>query len=190
MELYKTAIGSWAYRDAGMLKIGQVPLFSGFVYAAVGSYIARVSRLLDLRYSHYPRKCWMFLLAMLIYVNFYTNHFLWDIRFDLFAAIAVLFWRTQIYFVIDREPRSMPLLLGFFLVSLFIWIAENIGSFSQVWIYASRLNGFARVSANKIGAWYLLMIVSFVLVSLVHRPVLFRRRCVNPVVAGAEPTAG
>ena len=84
----------------------------------------------------------------------------------------------------------MPLPLGFFLVSLFIWVAENIGSFSQVWIYPSQVSGFALDSANKIGAWYLLMIVSFVLVSLVHRPVLFRRRRVNPVVAGAEPTAG
>ena len=190
MELYKTAIGSWAYPDASMLKIGLVPLFSGFMYAAVGSYIARVSRLFDFRYSHYPRKCWTILLATLIYVNFYTNHFLWDIRFGLFAAIAVLFWRTQIYFVIDRKPRSMPLLLGFFLVSLFIWVAENIGSFSQVWIYPSQVSGFALVSANKIGAWYLLMIVSFVLVSLVDRPLLFRRGRVNPVVAGAEPTAG
>jgi uncharacterized membrane protein YoaT (DUF817 family) len=190
MELYKTAIGSWAYPDAGTLKIGLVPLFSGFMYAAVGSYIARVSRLLDFRYSHYPSKCSTILLATLIYVNFYTNHFLWDIRLALFVAIGVLFWRTQIYFVIDREPRSMPLLLGFFLVSFFIWVAENIGSFSHIWIYPSQLRGFTLVSANKIGAWYLLMIVSFVQVSLVHRPVMFRRRRVNPVVAGAGPTAG
>jgi uncharacterized membrane protein YoaT (DUF817 family) len=118
---------------------------------------------------------WTILLAGLIYVNFFTHHFLPDIRYLLFAWIAVLFWRTQIYFTVDKERRSMPLLLGFFLVALFIWIGENIGSFSQVWIYPNQRHGFALVSLGKLGAWYLLMIISFVLVSLVHRPVLLRK---------------
>ena len=42
MELFKTAAGSWVYPEASILHIGSVPLFSGFMYAAVGSYIARV----------------------------------------------------------------------------------------------------------------------------------------------------
>ena len=40
MELFKTAAGSWIYPEASVLHIGAVPLFSGFMYAAVGSYIA------------------------------------------------------------------------------------------------------------------------------------------------------
>lgn len=185
MEIYKTQAGSWAYPEPSLLRIGEVPLFSGFMYSAVGSYIARAARLFDFRYSCYPRMRWTILLAALIYVNFFTHHFLPDIRLGLFAAIGILFWRTQIYFTMDREPRSMPLLVGFFLVAFFIWIAENIGSFGQVWIYPNQRHGFALVSLGKLGAWYLLMIVSFVLVSLVHRPVLLRRASRRP-----EPIAG
>jgi uncharacterized membrane protein YoaT (DUF817 family) len=175
MDIYKTSAGSWAYPEASVLKIGLVPLFSGFMYSAVGSYIARAARLFDFHYSAYPRMRWTILLAGLIYVNFFTHHFLPDIRYLLFAWIVLLFWRTQVYFTVDRERRSMPLLLGFFLVAMFIWLGENIGSFSQVWVYPNQRHGFAMVSPGKLGAWYLLMIISFVLVSLVHRPILLRR---------------
>jgi uncharacterized membrane protein YoaT (DUF817 family) len=175
MEIYKTAAGSWAYPEASLLKIGLVPLFSGFLYSAVGSYIARAARLFDFHYSAYPRMRWTIVLAGLIYVNFFTHHFLPDIRLFLFAWIFWLFRRTSVYFTVARERRSMPLLFGFLLVALFIWIAENVGSFSQIWIYPNQHHGFALVPLGKLGAWYLLMIVSFVLVSLVHRPVLWRR---------------
>ena len=37
MELFKTDVGSWSYETEGFLRIGAVPLFSGFMYAAVGS---------------------------------------------------------------------------------------------------------------------------------------------------------
>ena len=47
MELFKTSAGSWVYPEASLLHIGAVPLFSGFMYAAVGSYIARVWRIFD-----------------------------------------------------------------------------------------------------------------------------------------------
>jgi uncharacterized membrane protein YoaT (DUF817 family) len=175
MEIFKTHIGSWTYPEASLLRIGAVPLFSGFMYSAVGSYIARASRLFDFRFSHYPRMRWTVLLAALIYVNFFTHHVVPDLRMALFAWTAFLFRRTQIYFTVAREPRSMPLLVGFLLVALFIWFGENIGCFSGAWIYPSQTHGFVMVSPQKLGAWYLLMIVSFVLVSLVHRPALFRR---------------
>src|SRR4051812_44610932 len=37
LELYKThpAIGSWSYPEPGFLKIMTVPLYSGFMYAAI-----------------------------------------------------------------------------------------------------------------------------------------------------------
>lgn len=63
----------------------------------------------------------------------------------------------------------MPLLLGWFLVALFIWGAENIGTFSRAWLYPGQKDGWHPVSPSKLGAWYLLMIVSFVMVSLLHR---------------------
>ena len=64
----------------------------------------------------------------------------------------------------------MPLLIGFFLVSLFIWIAENIGTFTKTWLYPGQETGWYLVPIEKLGSWYLLMIISCVLVTLVHRP--------------------
>ena len=43
MEIFKTGAGSWIYPEPSLLRIGGVPLFSGFMYAAVGSYLARVT---------------------------------------------------------------------------------------------------------------------------------------------------
>ena len=40
MEIFKTSVGSWIYPEDSVFRIGAVPLFSGFMYAAVGSYIA------------------------------------------------------------------------------------------------------------------------------------------------------
>lgn len=54
MELFKTSIGSWSYSAGGVLHVGMVPLYSGFMYAAVGSYMVRVHRLFDLRFRRYP----------------------------------------------------------------------------------------------------------------------------------------
>ena len=170
MELFKTAKGSWIYPEANLIRIAGVPLFSGFMYSAVGSYIARCWRLFDFRFSHYPPIWTPWLLAALIYVNFFTHHYVVDLRYGLFAFAALIYGRTVIHFTIDEVPRRMPLLLGFFLVSLFIWFAENISSFSAVWLYPHQLKAWSPVSLGKLGAWFLLMIISFVLVASVHAP--------------------
>ena len=54
MELFKTSVGSWTYEGPGVLHLYSVPLYSGFMYAAVGSYLVRVFRLFDLRFDRYP----------------------------------------------------------------------------------------------------------------------------------------
>lgn len=170
MEIFKTAAGSWIYPEENLFRIAGVPLFSGFMYAAVGSYIARITRIFDLRYSTYPPLWATALLAVAIYVNFFSHHFVADIRIVLFAATAVLFLRTVVHYRVFRFRHRMPLLLGFLLVALFIWIAENVGTWSRAWIYPGQANGWTPVSISKLGAWYLLMIISFVLVSFVHTP--------------------
>lgn len=170
MEIFKTSVGSWIYPEPSIFRIGGVPLFSGFMYAAVGSYLARVTRILDMRYSNYPPLWATMLLALAIYANFFTHHFVIDLRYALIAITAVLFLRTTVHYRVFRFRHRMPLLLGFLLVALFIWFAENIGTWSRAWIYPSQHNGWTPVSLQKLGAWYLLMILSFVLVTLVHRP--------------------
>ncbi len=170
MEVFKTSHGSWTYPEFSYLKIGAVPLFSGFMYAAVGSYIARVTRIFDMRYQNYPPLFLTVGLSIGIYINFFTHHFVPDLRALLFAATFVMFFRTRVHYRVFRHRHQMRLLLGFALVALFIWLAENIGSWSKVWLYPNQMHDWAWVSLGKFGSWYLLMIISFVLVNLVHRP--------------------
>ena len=169
MELFKTSAGSWTYPEQSLLHIGAVPLFSGFMYAAVGSYIARVWRIFDFRFTGYPPQRATWLLAGAIYVNFFAHHWVVDLRYPLFGATAGLFWRTRVHFTVWRTPRWMPLLVGFGLVALFIWFAENIATFANAWNYPDQQAGWQLVSPAKLGSWYLLMLVSFVLVALVQR---------------------
>jgi uncharacterized membrane protein YoaT (DUF817 family) len=167
MEVFKTAAGSWIYPEPSLLRIGGVPLFSGFMYASVGSYIARAWRLFDFRFTHHPPFAATAWLAAAIYANFFLHHFLPDARLVLFAAVACLFGRTWVHFRIRRVHRRMPLLLGFSLVAMFIWFAENIGTFTAAWRYPAQHHGWQMVPLSKLGAWFLLMIISYVMVSAV-----------------------
>ncbi len=169
MELFKTAHGSWIYPEDSYLRIGAVPLFSGFMYAAVGSYLARVWRIFEFRFDRFPPLWLQGVLATAIYINFFAHHWLPDIRLGLFAATAVLYLRTVVWFRPDEVHRPMPLLVGFFLVALFIWFAENIATFARAWTYPGQEDGWEMVTLSKLGSWYLLMIISFVLVATVHR---------------------
>ncbi len=168
MEIFKTYAGSWVYPEPSLLRIGGVPLFSGFMYAAVGSYIARVWRIFDFRYTGYPPQWTTWLLAAAIYANFFLHHYWVDIRWLLFGLTALIFIRTRIYFRNFRKHRWMPLLVGFGLVALFIWFAENIGTFARAWSYPGQEQVWRPVHLAKFGSWYLLMIISFVLVALVQ----------------------
>ena len=170
MEIFKTSAGSWIYPEANLLRIGGVPLFTGFMYAAVGSYLARVWRLFDFRFRAHPPLAATLALSALIYANFFAHHFIADFRLLLFALTALLFGRAWVYFRIWREYRRMPLLLGFVLVALFIWFAENIGTFANAWRYPNQSGGWEMVSIAKLGSWFLLMIISYVMVSVVNRP--------------------
>jgi len=170
MEIFKTAVGSWVYPEESFLRIGGVPLFTGFMYAAVGSYIARAWRLFDFRFSHHPPLWSILLLAACIYANFFLHHYWWDLRWGLFALAALLFGRCWVYFRVWDVDRRMPLLVGFALVALFIWFAENLGTFAGAWIYPSQKQGWTMVSFAKFGSWYLLMLISYALVALIRRP--------------------
>ena len=170
MELFKTAAGSWIYPEDALFRIGGVPLFSGFMYACVGSYMARIQRIFDIRFSHYPPVWATVLLALAIYINFFSHHFIFDFRFVLFAVLGLLYFRSSMHYRVFRFRHRMPMLLAFLLVALFIWIGENIGTWSRAWIYPDQRDGWSLVSWSKLGSWYLLMLISVVLVTLVHRP--------------------
>jgi uncharacterized membrane protein YoaT (DUF817 family) len=167
LELFKThpAVASWSYPEAAFFKIGTVPLYSGFMYAAVGSYIAQAWRILQLELKEFPSYAWSLVLCAVIYINFFTNHFIPDLRLVLIPAVFLFFARTSVTFVPLRERRSMPLTLGFCLTAFFIWIAENISTFYGAWQYPSQVHVWNVVSTNKITSWFLLVIICFIIVS-------------------------
>ena len=165
MEVFKTSVHSWQYPEASLLRIGHVPLFSGFMYAAVGSYLARVWRLFDFRFTRHPSIGALLMLSAAIYANFFTDHWRIDLRVPLLAAAAFLFRRTTIYFKVWRLHRHMPLLLGFCLVALFIWFGENIGTAGGAWLYPAQTKGWTMVSPAKLTSWFLLMLISYTLVA-------------------------
>lgn len=168
MEVFKTSMGSWVYPEESIFHIGAVPLFSGFMYSAVGSYMARVWRAFDFYFTDYPPLWMTNVVAVLIYVNFFTHHYLPDIRLGLFAALGFLYYKTRVYFRVDQRHHWMPLIIGFFLVAVFIWFGEQIGTLAQAWRYPHQANGWQMVSFGKLGSWYLLMTISFVMVTWIH----------------------
>ncbi len=176
MELFKTAhdIESWVYPEDSFFRLATVPLFSGFMYAAVGSYIARVWRIFEFHFTHYPPRVYTALLAIAIYINFFTHHYVYDFRWVLFAALLALYWRTKIYFKVITSVHTMPLVIGFVLVALVIWLAENIATYFEAWLYPNQAAAWHMVPLQKIGSWLLLMVISFVMVDLLRA--FYRKR--------------
>jgi uncharacterized membrane protein YoaT (DUF817 family) len=123
-----------------------------------------------MRYTGYPKRWVTVALAVLIYVNFFTHHYIVDLRWVLFVLVAIAFGRTWVYYKPYRRFHRMPLLVGFALVALFIWGAENVGTFATIWVYPDQRNTWRLVHLSKYGAWLLLMIISFILVSFAHAP--------------------
>lgn len=185
MEIFKLSQGSWDYPDQGILEVGGVPLFSGFMYASVGSFIARSIRLFHIQFAPYPAFWMTYVLAAAIYINFYTHHYTVDIRWVLFAATLVLFWRTKIWFFITDTPRSIRLPLGAVLSAWLLWIAENVGTFTQTWTYATQ-GDIGLVDIGKFGSWYLLLFVAFVTVTLVVRDAMHA----HPIKPARKQQAG
>jgi uncharacterized membrane protein YoaT (DUF817 family) len=170
MELFKTDVGSWAYAADGVLRIGGVPLFSGFMYAAVGSYMVRVHRLFDLGFTRYPRRWLTTVLAAGIYANFFTHHFWWDLRWVLLAAVVLLWLPTVMHARVWRRTLRLPLLAVFAGVAVFIYLAENIGTWAGAWVYPDQVAAWQPVSPSKLVSWFLLMIISVVMVTWVYPP--------------------
>ncbi|WP_425528619.1 DUF817 domain-containing protein [Agrobacterium rubi] len=167
LEVFKTSgsIQSWSYPDFAYTKVLGVPLFSGFMYAAVGSYVIQAWRLLDVRIKHHPTYWMATLMGIAIYLNFFTHHYIGDYRWYIAACAIGLYARaTVIYRPYDRE-RKMPLLLSFILIGFFVWLAENISTFFGIWKYPNQLGAWSVVHIGKWSSWSLLVIMTFSIVS-------------------------
>lgn len=165
LEVYKVHTGSWAYPDHAWSKLLGVPLYSGFMYASVASYLVQAWRRLDLEIYYWPRARYTVLLSGLIYLNFFTDHFFYDMRWIYTALLAVLFFRTSVSFALRGVRYRMPLLASFFLIGFFIWIAENISTFFGAYRYPDQHGAWHIVHAGKISSWFLLVIISVMIVA-------------------------
>jgi len=166
LEVFKTSSGvkSWSYPDFAYTKVAGVPLFSGFMYAAVGSYVIQAWRLFSLEIRHHPPHGAAGLVALLIYANFFTHHFIGDYRWYLGAVALGLYARSTVVFTPLDRPRRMPLLLAFVLIGFFIWVAENISTFFALWQYPNQVSAWTLVHVGKWSSWSLLVLITFTIV--------------------------
>lgn len=166
MEIFLThpAIASWQYPQPAVFKIMTVPLFAGFMYSAVGSFFARSLRLYRVSFTRLPGFANMLSLAVLSYINFMSKFFVPDIRYVLFAWSVLIFWKTRIQLELQHHRMQLPMLPVLLLLAFIIWIAENISTFYQIWLYPSQVDSWHMVGWGKLGSWYLLLLLSLVLV--------------------------
>lgn len=165
LEIYKIRMGSWAYPDPGYTKLLGVPLYSGFMYASVASYMCQIWRRLKMDMTGWPGLASAGLLGGAIYLNFFTHHFIPDFRWWLTALVVVVFWRTWIIYRVQERMYRMPLTLAFFIVGFFIWLAENIATFLGAWKYPDQHETWHLVGLSKISSWFLLVIISVIIVA-------------------------
>ena len=166
MEIFLThpAIASWQYPQPAVFKLYTVPLFAGFMYSAVGSFFARSIRLFQLSFSQLPSFPNMLCLSVVSYINFMSKFFIYDLRYGLFLWSVLIFWKTRVHFKLDQIQCRIPMLIILIIFAFIIWIAENISTFYKIWLYPSQVDAWHMVSWGKLGSWYLLLLLSLVLV--------------------------
>ncbi|WP_342558870.1 DUF817 domain-containing protein [Metasolibacillus sp. FSL K6-0083] len=169
LEIFKVHMGSWAYPEQGFFKIFGVPLYSGFMYASVASYLCQAWRRLHIELIYWPSFFAVVPLASAIYLNFFWHHFWIDIRWWLGLLVIIVFWRSSVNYKINGVNYRMPIVLSFALIGFFIWIAENIATFFGAWQYPNQTHAWSIVHLGKISSWLLLVIVSFLIVAELKR---------------------
>lgn len=173
LELHKVNVGSWSYPEEAYTKIAGVPLYSGFMYSSVASYICRAWENFDLKITNWPHSVLAIAVGGIIYLNFFTNAFMMDVRWYIIPVLFVVFWKTSVMFNTNGRIRRMPMLLSFVLIGFFIWLAENIATFLGAWKYAYQHESWQLVDTGKLTSWSLLVIVSVIIVAQLK---LFQKR--------------
>jgi uncharacterized membrane protein YoaT (DUF817 family) len=166
LETYKTLpfVGSWSYPLPSYIKIGAVPLFSGFMYASVASYIVAAWKNFDIKIVNQPSIWTNIGISGLIYLNFFTNRFIHDMRYFIFILIALIYMKVDLYFKLKKDTYRTTPFTSFFLIAFFIYLAENIATFLKAWEYPGQKNFWQIVHPEKITSWSLLIIISFLII--------------------------
>jgi len=164
LEIFKVNVGSWVYPEEAFTKLAGVPLYSGFMYAAVGSYIVQAWRRFDLRVTAF-RLVPMTVLAVAAYANFFTHHWLPDVRWLIALGFLIELRTSLIHFTVRGHRYRMPLWLAFVGIGGALWVAENAATFLGAWKYPDQLHVWTAVHVGKLGSWALLVSLSFVIVA-------------------------
>jgi uncharacterized membrane protein YoaT (DUF817 family) len=165
LELFKVHQGSWAYPEYAFTKIASVPIYSGFMYSSVASYLCQAWRRFDLRFHNWPPIAITFTVAAVIYLNFFVHHYLLDARWLIIASLLVVFRKSFVTFYVNTTKYRMNIIVSYFLIGLFIWLAENIATFFGAWQYPSQQKYWQMVHLSKISSWFLLVIISIIVVA-------------------------
>ncbi len=165
LEAFKVAQGSWAYPEDAVSKVLGVPLYAGFMYASVGSYMAQAWNRLHLYLHRAPPLRLQAALAGAAYLNFFTHHFGPDLRYAVTLALTAAFWRTRAEFTVAGGRLGLPLPLAFVLIGGFVFLAENAATFLGAWVYPHQSGGWRPVHAAKLLSWTLMVVVAFLIVS-------------------------
>lgn len=168
MEFFKVAAGSWEYPEDAITKVAGVPLYAGFMYAAVGSYIVQAWRRFDLRVTAF-RPWPLGVLAVAAYLNFFTHHWIPDVRWLIALLFVVEMRRTLVHFSVGPHRLRMPLAVAFVGIGFALWIAENLGTLLGAWQYPNQREIWEAVHVGKFGSWSLLVSLSLVLIAVVKQ---------------------
>lgn len=180
LELYKVHHGSWQYPGFAYSKIGDVPLFSGFMYASITSYMVQAWRRFDLAFKGMPHWGWSAAVGAAIYLNFFSGRLIGDKRLWIVAAVLAIFGNTWVTYRPDFAGKlvwRMPMVVAFVLIGFFVWCAEHLCTWLHVWAYPHQVMGWQPVTISKLGSWCLLVVVSFLLVGWTKK--IFARASTN-----------
>ena len=157
-------MGSWSYPEEAYTKIFGVPLYSGFMYASVASYIYQALTRLRVKVNAWPHPFLSVGISLCIYLNFFTHHWIYDLRWWLTLLLVVVFRKTTVSFQVGSSIFRMPLVISFLLIGFFIWVAENVTTFLGAGQYPNQQHAWSLVHLGKISSWFLLVVISIVLV--------------------------
>lgn len=93
--------------------------------------------------AYRPR--WTAVVAAGIHLNFFTHHWLPDVRGPLAALLLIALTGTTVHYTVGTR------------------YLENLATYSGAWRYPHQLDGWEPVAVTKFGAWALLVSVTFVL---------------------------
>lgn len=166
MEWYKVSAGSWSYPEFAYLKFFGVPLYGGFMYAAIASYMVAAWRLFDLKFIRWPSGWIVGSLMVLVYGQFFIPLQALAVRFVVLAILCAVFSRCWVEFTVLKERLKMPAPVSLLLIGFFVWLAENIATYYGAWVYPNQVDGWQPVHISKVISWTMLMVVSLTIMQI------------------------